>query len=78
MTMRCRRQLWFDVEKRYKTMPHLQLVLEWMLWFDVEKRYKTIDKATGKIYCKLWFDVEKRYKTIQKNLIFSSASCGLM
>ena len=35
--------LWFDVEKRYKTIAVLHRVDGVLLWFDVEKRYKTID-----------------------------------
>ena len=35
-------QLWFDVEKRYKTIAALGKEGRSQLWFDVEKRYKTI------------------------------------
>ena len=34
--------LWFDVERRYKTMPDTSIVFIAWLWFDVERRYKTI------------------------------------
>ena len=36
------RWLWFDVEKRYKTIRHRHRGHQAGLWFDVEKRYKTI------------------------------------
>ena len=40
--------LWFDVEKRYKTI-HLANVSQLhQLWFDVEKRYKTIVLHTSR------------------------------
>ena len=57
-------KLWFDVERRYKTiLRQLNETLPW-LWFDVERRYKTI----GTLSCfgreQLWFDVERRYKTM--------------
>ena len=35
-------QLWFDVERRYKTIYGQQKQLAAELWFDVERRYKTI------------------------------------
>ena len=35
-------QLWFDVEKKYKTIEALRTEYEKGLWFDVEKKYKTI------------------------------------
>ena len=35
--------LWFDVEKRYKTIAAWEIPFIRELWFDVEKRYKTID-----------------------------------
>ena len=35
-------QLWFDVEKRYKTMAPRNRPTRLQLWFDVEKRYKTM------------------------------------
>ena len=34
--------LWFDVEKRYKTISVFFGNDTGKLWFDVEKRYKTI------------------------------------
>ena len=34
--------LWFDVEKRYKTIGSRTTRIMFVLWFDVEKRYKTI------------------------------------
>ena len=34
--------LWFDVERRYKTIAGLTTALRPLLWFDVERRYKTI------------------------------------
>ena len=34
--------LWFDVEKRYKTIRNRKNRTIIQLWFDVEKRYKTI------------------------------------
>ena len=34
--------LWFDVEKRYKTIQSVDSSSALLLWFDVEKRYKTI------------------------------------
>ncbi len=34
--------LWFDVEKRYKTIHSSVNVVLQKLWFDVEKRYKTM------------------------------------
>ena len=57
-------KLWFDVEKRYKTINggYWRTVDE--LWFDVEKRYKTMFGFNVDNINKLWFDVEKRYKTI--------------
>ena len=39
--------LWFDVEKRYKTIAFNPLVIKITLWFDVEKRYKTIGHWGG-------------------------------
>ena len=35
-------RLWFDVERRYKTIVVAVVPAEWRLWFDVERRYKTI------------------------------------
>ena len=34
--------LWFDVERRYKTISKQIKMLYGQLWFDVERRYKTI------------------------------------
>ena len=34
--------LWFDVEKKYKTIVMLPGWQASRLWFDVEKKYKTI------------------------------------
>ena len=34
--------LWFDVERRYKTIAMATLIAPNLLWFDVERRYKTI------------------------------------
>ena len=34
--------LWFDVERRYKTMQVIGFQTMNLLWFDVERRYKTI------------------------------------
>ena len=37
--------MWFDVERRYKTIQtEFDKQMTW-LWFDVERRYKTIDKV---------------------------------
>lgn len=33
--------LWFDVEKKYKTMTRRVRLPMSSLWFDVEKKYKT-------------------------------------
>ena len=35
-------QLWFDVERRYKTIFYRYVASTRELWFDVERRYKTI------------------------------------
>ena len=70
--------LWFDVEKRYKTMNRYQYPYHQQLWFDVEKRYKTIDLCEMFPDAQLWFDVEKRYKTIPRSDIGRTACCGLM
>ena len=35
-------KLWFDVEKRYKTITFVSTKKKDALWFDVEKRYKTM------------------------------------
>ena len=37
-------QLWFDVERRYKTMECGLTLYKVQLWFDVERRYKTIQQ----------------------------------
>ena len=34
--------LWFDVERRYKTIVIQNGNTPYTLWFDVERRYKTI------------------------------------
>ena len=34
--------LWFDVERRYKTILGRFIGARFVLWFDVERRYKTI------------------------------------
>ena len=39
--------LWFDVEKRYKTIGVSMWTSLKTLWFDVEKRYKTKKVITG-------------------------------
>ena len=70
--------LWFDVEKRYKTMHHDEVRPGARLWFDVEKRYKTIAAQPPAMLPWLWFDVEKRYKTIRIVSIVHSLRCGLM
>ena len=36
-----RAQLWFDVEKKYKTIHARLPQAREALWFDVEKKYKT-------------------------------------
>ena len=38
--------LWFDVEKKYKTIFRDDEQAGEGLWFDVEKKYKTIYKCT--------------------------------
>ena len=35
-------RLWFDVERRYKTIIESEGWIAIGLWFDVERRYKTI------------------------------------
>ena len=35
-------ELWFDVERRYKTISAGSIFRNCKLWFDVERRYKTI------------------------------------
>ena len=42
MSARRRAKLWFDVERRYKTITSTGRELTPVLWFDVERRYKTI------------------------------------
>ena len=42
-------RLWFDVERRYKTMYNGDHKFMLGLWFDVERRYKTI-KSTKQMY----------------------------
>ena len=34
--------LWFDVEKKYKTIGSVNMHHHSLLWFDVEKKYKTM------------------------------------
>ena len=70
--------LWFDVEKKYKTMQHGFTEGSGTLWFDVEKKYKTIDLSKVNVKSLLWFDVEKKYQTIVKICVGKSISCGLM
>ena len=57
-------KLWFDVERRYKTMEFVKFLNLITLWFDVERRYKTMFTGTTSSLTVLWFDVERRYKTI--------------
>ena len=42
MDTRTARELWFDVERRYKTILGRFIGARFVLWFDVERRYKTI------------------------------------
>ena len=51
-------ELWFDVERRYKTMlPMVDTPAE-TLWFDVvERRYKTIFGRDTHVQHQLWFDI---------------------
>ena len=56
-------KLWFDVEKKYKTITQGCRKRVPRLWFDVEKKYKTISFALKVWRLELWFDVEKKYKT---------------
>ena len=56
--------LWFDVEKKYKTITMSMISDPSRLWFDVEKKYKTIMLKLSVIGNLLWFDVEMKYKTI--------------
>ena len=65
-------KLWFDVEKRYKTICRRGQGVLRPLWFDVEKRYKTITRRRKRGDAELWFDVEKRYKTIDEVAVASS------
>ena len=62
-------RLWFDVERRYKTMKDVLVRNFIQLWFDVERRYKTIEDACAKYSEQLWFDVERRYKTITQRRV---------
>ena len=39
--------LWFDVERRYKTILAVFASNSTELWFDVERRYKTMLPASG-------------------------------
>ena len=39
---RCANMLWFDVERRYKTILGSVFKRATRLWFDVERRYKTM------------------------------------
>ena len=73
-----RAELWFDVEKRYKTIRCTPTKSVRQLWFDVEKRYKTIHLTSHLFIYKLWFDVEKRYKTMAACEITAIDGCGLM
>ena len=73
-----RGKLWFDVEKRYKTMYLREVRGLSELWFDVEKRYKTIVSNFNYFKSMLWFDVEKRYKTISDSKAPINRRCGLM
>ena len=57
-------QLWFDVERQYKTMQLWQEDCQRELWFDVERQYKTIQHAQRSSWRVLWFDVVRRYKTM--------------
>ena len=62
-------KLWFDVERRYKTIISHSNMHLFLLWFDVERRYKTIEDACAKYSEQLWFDVERRYKTITQRRV---------
>ena len=70
--------MWFDVERRYKTILPLHDYITQELWFDVERRYKTITPRVIMTDVLLWFDVERRYKTIQSHGELVGDSCGLM
>ena len=48
MRMSIMQGLWFDVEKRYKTIEFAMSATPYSLWFDVEKRYKTINTPPSK------------------------------
>ena len=70
--------LWFDVERRYKTIYTEKKEMSRWLWFDVERRYKTIVEIVRYSGQELWFDVERRYKTIGQNTSTDTSSCGLL
>ena len=72
------RELWFDVEKRHKTIAASGVWRFPQLWFDVEKRHKTMRKALFCVLTALWFDVEKRHKTMKYVPVQQQHSCGLM
>ena len=40
-------RLWFDVERRYKTVAEANAAAQAALWFDVERRYKTMWTKSG-------------------------------
>ena len=71
-------ELWFDVERRYKTMNTRPTMQRHRLWFDVERRYKTIIYLRISANGELWFDVERRYKTISGVGDRLDDGCGLM
>ena len=71
-------ELWFDVERRYKTIFLFMGKVAPPLWFDVERRYKTICSFLSMLFITLWFDVERRYKTIRFRATARVPSCGLM
>ena len=71
-------RLWFDVERRYKTIVTIDFKKDDGLWFDVERRYKTIAAPDCRRLQQLWFDVERRYKTIRTRGRTSWPCCGLM
>ena len=71
-------RLWFDVERRYKTILTLPPMARTWLWFDVERRYKTIYTEKKEMRRWLWFDVERRYKTIAQRGENLATGCGLM
>ena len=70
--------LWFDVERRNKTICALYVLMSQLLWFDVERRNKTIIGASEAGTVLLWFDVERRNKTIPNSLVTTKSGCGLM